>query len=74
MGGFSEWHVEVSSVLTCPECRHEQLEEMPLNACRYFYECPSCQSMLRPIAGDCCVFCSYGSVKCPSMQLEEIDV
>lgn len=25
--------------------------------------------MLRPKAGDCCVFCSYGSVKCPPIQL-----
>ncbi|MFA9408701.1 MAG: GDCCVxC domain-containing (seleno)protein, partial [Candidatus Dadabacteria bacterium] len=24
--------------------------------------------LLKPKPGDCCVFCSYGSVKCPSIQ------
>jgi hypothetical protein len=23
---------------------------------------------LKPLAGDCCVFCSYGSVPCPPVQ------
>ena len=23
---------------------------------------------LKPLAGDCCVFCSFGSVKCPPIQ------
>ena len=41
---------------------------MPTDACQWFYECPSCHSLLRPRAGDCCVFCSYGSVKCPPIQ------
>jgi hypothetical protein len=45
------------------------VEEMPLDACIYFYECRGCRAMLRPKAGDCCVFCSYGSVKCPPIQL-----
>jgi hypothetical protein len=27
-----------------------------------------CHTLLRPKAGDCCVFCSYGSAKCPPMQ------
>jgi hypothetical protein len=26
--------------------------------------------MLRPKPGDCCVFCSYGSVPCPPIQAE----
>jgi len=29
--------------------------------------------MLRPKQSDCCVFCSYGSVPCPSMQAEHIE-
>jgi hypothetical protein len=24
--------------------------------------------LLRPKTGDCCVFCSYGDMKCPPMQ------
>lgn len=57
-----------SAVITCPACGHRQAEEMPANACQYFYECTHCHTVLKPKAGDCCVFCSYGTVKCPPMQ------
>lgn len=60
--------VESQSVITCPHCGHQQQEEMPTNACVYFFECPKCHATLRPKPGDCCVFCSYGSVKCPPIQ------
>ena len=56
------------SVLTCPECRHRQEETMPTDQCVFFYECSSCLARLRPQPGDCCVFCSYGSVKCSTSQ------
>jgi hypothetical protein len=39
---------------------------MPTDACQYFYECEVCKALLKPNAGDCCVFCSFGSVMCPS--------
>jgi hypothetical protein len=58
-----------SSVLTCPKCGSRRRETMPSDACRFFYECRSCGNVLRPLPGDCCVFCSYGSVKCPPVQL-----
>jgi len=41
---------------------------MPTDACQYFYECTGCGTLLRPKPGDCCVFCSYGSVPCPPIQ------
>jgi hypothetical protein len=41
---------------------------MPDDACQFFYECRNCKTLLRPKPGDCCVFCSYGSVKCPPIQ------
>ncbi len=56
------------SVLTCPKCAHAKREFMPTDACQYFYECEGCKVVLRPKAGDCCVYCSYGSVKCPPVQ------
>jgi hypothetical protein len=56
------------SVLTCPECGHSKREVMPSIACQFFYECASCKAILRPLPGDCCVFCSYGTAKCPPMQ------
>ena len=60
---------QLQSALTCPECGHIKNEQMPTNACQFFYECEQCKTLLRPKAGDCCVFCSYGSVKCPPVQL-----
>lgn len=61
---------QLESVLTCPECGHSKREVMPTDACQFFYECEHCKSVLRPKAGDCCVFCSYGSVKCPPIQMQ----
>lgn len=60
--------VDRFSVLTCPECGAVAREEMPTDACVYFYECRGCQVLLKPNKGDCCVFCSFGTVKCPPMQ------
>lgn len=63
-------HPILDSVLTCPECGHTSLETMPTDACQWHYQCPACHALLRPKSGDCCVFCSYGSVPCPPMQAE----
>jgi hypothetical protein len=56
------------SVIRCPDCGHESEETMPEDACVFFFECPGCQARLRPKTGDCCVFCSHGSVPCPPVQ------
>ncbi len=45
-------------------------ESMPTDACVYFYDCAGCGALLRPKAGDCCVFCSYGAIPCPPIQLK----
>jgi len=60
--------ITLMSLITCPVCGCGREETMPENACQYFYECSSCKAVLKPLAGDCCVFCSYGSVKCPPVQ------
>ncbi|WP_430423157.1 GDCCVxC domain-containing (seleno)protein [Methylibium petroleiphilum] len=60
---------QLSSVLTCPECGRAKVELMPTGACPFFYECEDCKTVLRPKASDCCVFCSYGSVWCPPVQI-----
>ena len=59
---------QLHSLLTCPECGHSVELTMPTDACLFFHECEACHVLLRPKAGDCCVFCSYGSVKCPPIQ------
>ncbi len=60
--------VELKSTLRCPNCGHKKDEMMPTEACQYFYECDQCKTILKPLKGDCCVYCSYGSVKCPPIQ------
>ena len=60
--------VELRSTLTCPVCGVRTTETMPTDACQYFYDCPACGVVLKPKAGDCCVFCSYADVACPPIQ------
>jgi hypothetical protein len=59
------------SELKCPSCGNVTKETMPLNACIFFHDCVQCGAMLRPKPGDCCVFCSYGSVPCPPIQQDQ---
>ena len=54
--------------ITCPSCGHAEAEAMPTNACQWFYDCKGCGQLLKPKPGDCCVYCSYGDVKCPPIQ------
>ena len=59
----------LQSTIACPECGHKATETMPADACQFFYECRHCGALLRPRPGDCCVFCSYGDVACPPVQM-----
>lgn len=56
------------SLLTCPHCGHREVEIMPTDACQYFYDCRGCHAVLKPMPGDCCVFCSFGDTACPPIQ------
>ncbi|MGO9768420.1 MAG: GDCCVxC domain-containing (seleno)protein [Roseiarcus sp.] len=60
--------MQLESTLTCPKCGYQAVEIMPTDACRVFYECKGCGAVLKPLPGDCCVFCSYGSAPCPPIQ------
>ena len=60
--------IQLESELTCPECGHKRVETMPTDNCQYFYECTACGALLKPLQGDCCVFCSYATVPCPPIQ------
>jgi hypothetical protein len=60
--------VLLKSTITCPNCATSREESMPTDACQYFYECTFCKTLLKPKAGDCCVFCSFGTVACPPIQ------
>ena len=60
----------LTSLLTCPTCGFAETLVMPTDACLFFHECAGCHTLLRPKAGDCCVFCSYGSAPCPPIQAD----
>jgi hypothetical protein len=60
--------IRLASVVTCPECGHREAETMPTDACKWFHDCKGCGAVLRPKPGDCCVYCSYGTVPCPPRQ------
>lgn len=60
--------VILESIITCPKCGYKKEEKMPTDACQFFYECENCKEILKPKKGDCCVFCSYGTVPCPPIQ------
>jgi len=56
------------ATIRCPECGAAKRETMPVNACQHFYTCTNCAATLRPLEGDCCVFCSYSDQRCPPKQ------
>ena len=61
-------NINLQSEIICPNCGHRKLEIMPTDACQYFYLCENCEVILKPKKGDCCVYCSYGTVACPPIQ------
>lgn len=61
-------NIITTSTLTCPVCGFSKTETMPVDFCQWFYECEQCRTMLKPRPGDCCVYCSYGTVPCPPVQ------
>lgn len=58
-----------TSEITCPECGHQAMEELPTDVCQIKYDCKECGTVLTPDENDCCVFCTYGTHKCPSKQI-----
>ena len=69
----TDMETRTKATLTCPECKHEQAVEMATNACQFFYECVNCNTVFRPLDGDCCVFCSFADKLCPVKQQVAIE-
>jgi hypothetical protein len=59
---------ELTVTITCPTCAKRTVETMPTDRCVIYYECGACGSVIKPKAGDCCVYCSYGDRRCPFIQ------
>lgn len=66
--------LQKKSIITCPKCNNSVSNEMPFDNCVVTYKCSSCGEILTPKKGDCCVYCSYGSVQCPTIQLESLQL
>ncbi len=60
-----------TSEITCPKCGFKKREVVPTEVCQIKYTCSNCRTELTPLDGDCCVYCTYGTHKCPSMQEEK---
>ncbi|SDB27781.1 hypothetical protein SAMN03097699_0467 [Flavobacteriaceae bacterium MAR_2010_188] len=58
----------LESTVSCPNCGKKSKEQMPTDSCQFFYECDNCHKIIRPLEGDCCVFCSFGTIPCPPIQ------
>lgn len=70
--GAATPEVQLDSTITCPKCSAATRVRMPTDACQYFWECPDCGARLKPKRGDCCVFCSWGDVPCPPLQVSRV--
>lgn len=57
-----------TSAITCPHCGFTKEETMPTDVCQLAYDCTKCKKKILAKEGDCCVFCSFGSSKCPDKQ------
>jgi hypothetical protein len=68
--GLHRRRVNFFSTITCPRCGRRSRDQMPTNASVYFYGCPKCGAIIKPLHGDCCVYCSYGDRPCPTKQRE----
>jgi len=63
--------MQYESSITCPHWDTIRNRDQPTDACQWFYNCKGCGTVLNPKPGDCCVFCSYGTVPCPPVQKEQ---
>lgn len=41
---------------------------MPQDSSLWYYKCKGCEQSLMPKRGECCIFCSYGTIVCPPIQ------
>ena len=56
------------TIIQCPNCGHKEEMDMPDYVCVRVFRCSSCQEIVHPKEGDCCVFCSFAEDKCPAKQ------
>jgi hypothetical protein len=60
--------VRLTTLMSCPGCKHKAPVSMIVGLREEFYQCPKCNTLHNAKLGDCCVYCSYGDVECPAIQ------
>lgn len=58
------------NTLTCPKCGLKQNVKMLALEIASVYQCNACNQVIKSNADECCVYCQYGDVKCPSEQVK----
>lgn len=58
------------NILTCPNCGATQPVKMLALEVRSVYQCNACKKIIQAHANECCIYCEYGEVKCPSEQVK----
>ncbi len=62
--------IQHTCTITCPACSKAVTETMAHENVKRVYHCPHCLTWLAPKHGDHCIYDSYGSVRCPALQLK----
>jgi hypothetical protein len=57
--------------ITCPVCHTKVRDSMSSESLKRTHHCPKCLTWLSTKKGDHCIYDSYGSVKCPAIQIKE---
>jgi hypothetical protein len=73
-GNFILKTVKIETILSCPYCGKQQRVFMSLSGVKSSLYCFFCEQKIFSKDGVCCVFCSYGSAKCPVAQEKEYPI
>lgn len=57
------------SILTCPNCKYKESEEMHENVFPTKFNCGSCQQTVSIKDGECCIYCQFGDFPCLHTQI-----
>jgi hypothetical protein len=62
--------IERTSTITCPACSETVTHTMSTESVKKVYHCQKCLTWVAAKHGDHCIYDSYGSTKCPPLQLK----
>ena len=66
--GFARRTVNRTSTLHCPYCRAGSHERMPMDRTLHEFQCLWCNRLVQQGPEEHCIYCAFGSRKCPQMQ------